>query len=92
MQHAVYEQVNKEGKNFVYSWLLGAPRQYKNDLNSKFPGWVWIPGRRGIKGCFVTENYELAVRTAEFWGLVISSNGSHAELGLPMFGKNNSRN
>lgn len=76
----MHEQADVTGTNVTYSWLLDAPYAVRNDLH----GWKWLKGA-GCKGCYVTNDSEIALRTAVKFKLNIKSNGTHEVHAVPMF-------
>jgi hypothetical protein len=74
------EQADKTGEKITYSWLLEALYAQRKQLL----GWKWIRGA-GCKGCYVTNDSALALRTAKRWGLNIGSNSTHEVHKVPMF-------
>ncbi len=74
----IYEQVDKTGDLFSYSWIFDAPYKMRKELHE----WTWIRGR---PGSFVTNNYALAQTTAGMYKLKIDSNGTHAVHNMPMY-------
>jgi hypothetical protein len=75
----IQEQVDRTGDNLTYSWLLEAPYTMRNKLS----GWKWLKGH-GCKGCYVTNDKELAIHTAGQYKCRIISNGTHQRSGAPM--------
>jgi len=74
----------------TYSWILDQAKK-SVDLapNLIGAGWKWVPGRKipflGVFGdsVFVTNDPDLAARTATRFNLDIISDGSHKVLGVP---------
>lgn len=77
---ALYEQVSRTGGRLSYLWIL-EPGERKIRL----PGWEWVPGARGMRGCFVTHDFRVACEAAVRLGLVLKSNGTHEAIGAPLF-------
>lgn len=74
------EQADVTGTKVTYSWLLDAPYAMRKQLD----GWKWIKGA-GCKGCYVTNDSDLALKTASRFKLSIKSNGTHEVHDVPMF-------
>ncbi len=74
----MFEQADTGRNGFIYSWILDAPYA----MRSRLSGWKWLRGA-GCRGCYVTNDEQLASNTAKLAKLVIRTNNTHATFGAP---------
>lgn len=89
MKIRLYEQVDKTGELFTYSWILDGVSGRAGSVRRSLVGmgWKFVRGY-GCRGCYVTKDYATAKQTCpSIFGVVvpIESNGTHKTHNTKMY-------